>query len=412
MAAPRRSSMRVRASPFLTSDEIWGSASSPLNSPNRKSTRFETLEESLAPDEVDRSVMATPDSMAESARDAALSILTSGSSQGTPESLIAPLQSPGKMYKQDMFDQDRKISIVTPASPVNKRVSILATNKSRQSYRQSVVHFGGDKVSGGEEARRESIAWQVTDNKGYKILQGMDRYGTTMEPFLDDEVNDEGRCRSRRLQYIEGIRGIIGVQTLLWIFFRIFAPAIVVDRDLDGVYPAVFVSNGPQWMNLIRKILTPLLFDRTLQMTMFIILTGRVALLTFLERRQAICLAGPCFRRPLRLLFPVVITLGLVSLFNVTNCFKYATYMSDHLQNQAAQAPKRFNSALEFFNSLGTFYFAPVTRYMTLELLPLYHHLVLVGIWKSSFNKSMFSQSTLGSFLLSLSSTRQLASLE
>lgn len=383
MNAPRRSSMRSRASPFLTSDEIWGSAPSPTgsHSPSAKSARFETPEP-LAPDEMDRSSTATPDSMADSHREETLSILTS-SSRGTPSVTLTPPQSPGFMIPGNMYEQDKSAFIVCPPSPINKRVSILATNKSRLSTRQSVVHFGGANIGGPsgreqqqqriemqqqqqeeeEKQHRESVAWQICDDRGYKVLQGMDRYGITMEPFIKDEINDEGRSRSRRIKYLEGIRGIIGFQTLLWIFFRIFAPAIVVDRDLDGVYPAVFVSSGPQWMNIIRKIFTPLLFDGSLQMTMFIILTGRVVLLTFLERRQAICLAGPCFRRPLRLLFPVVITLGLVTLFNVSNCFKYTTYMSDHLQNQAAQAPKRFTSALEFFNSLGTFYFAPVTEY-------------------------------------------------
>ncbi|UZJ55588.1 hypothetical protein CBS101457_004908 [Exobasidium rhododendri] len=223
---------------------------------------------------------------------------------------------------------------------------------------EDIASFIRSKSNAGFE-RRESLAWQVAGERGYKLLQGRERYGTTTQAFVKDDINDEGRTRSRRVQYLEGLRGIIGFQTLLWIFFRIFAPAIVVDRDLDGSFPAAFVNNSPQWMNLIRKILSPLLFDGQLQMTMFIILTGRVGLLTFIERRDPLALAGPCFRRPFRLFFPIAITLAMVTIITATNGFKYADSMAAALNNQAARAPVMFTSVLEFFNALATFFFAP-----------------------------------------------------
>ena len=211
-------------------------------------------------------------------------------------------------------------------------------------------------------APRQSIAYLDTDERGYMILQGAERYGVTMAPFRADPVNDLGRTRDFRVQYLEGLRGLIGFQTLLWIFFRIFAPAIAEDRDLDGKFPALFVQNSPAWMNILRKVFSPLLFDGSLQVSMFIILSGRCVLLTFIERREAVALAGPCFRRPFRLVIPVAVTVALVAVVGALEGFKYANYMATRLHNEAAVAPQPCTSVLEFWNIVSTFFFSPVTR--------------------------------------------------
>ncbi|PWN53719.1 hypothetical protein IE53DRAFT_383760 [Violaceomyces palustris] len=196
------------------------------------------------------------------------------------------------------------------------------------------------------------------DERGYRVLKGKDRFDVTVGAFLSDKTNDEGRKRSTRIAYLEGIRGILGLQTLIWIFLRIFAPATVTDRDLDGKYPAVFTENQRSY-EIVRKVLSPLLFDGSLQMTMFIILSGRVILQTFVERREAIALAGPAFRRPFRMVIPSAIALALVSVVAVLDGFKHAPYLSETLKNQIAQPPKIWGSTLEYFNSMITFFFAP-----------------------------------------------------
>jgi peptidoglycan/LPS O-acetylase OafA/YrhL len=342
---------------FLSSGQIWGAGYNE-NAFSRKAVPAMTQE---APDplsademEMDDIDVNTPESMhSELSRnsDPRMDYLVDQMRLDyTPQSSASELTPE---MKEKQLDDDPQYR--SKIDPTNKRISIMvpSQNYKRKTQTQSVAFGAG---------RRESLAWQVSDQRGYRILQGMDRYGPTPEAFTKDESNDEGRTRDRRIKYIEGIRGIVGVQTLLWIFFRIFAPAIVVNRDLDGVYPATFVNDSPQWMNLIRKILSPCLFDGDLQMTMFLILTGRVVLLTFLERREPLSLAGPCFRRPFRLIFPIAITLGIVTALSITNGFKYANFMSEQLHNQAAQAPKKFNSALEFINSLFTFFMAPTTE--------------------------------------------------
>ncbi|SPO29633.1 uncharacterized protein UTRI_05455 [Ustilago trichophora] len=197
------------------------------------------------------------------------------------------------------------------------------------------------------------------DERGYLTLKGVDRFGLTTAPFSQDKAHDEGRKRSNRLAYLEGLRGLLGLQVLVWTFFRIFAPAIATDRDVDGVYPAAFTTVAPEWQNIVRKVLSPLLFDGELQASFFVILSGRASLHTFIERRQAITLAGAAFKRPFRFILPMAITLALVSLVIGVNGFRYAPELSSALSNQLANPPEQWNSALEYFNSLLFFFSTP-----------------------------------------------------
>lgn len=199
----------------------------------------------------------------------------------------------------------------------------------------------------------------VLDTNGLRILYGKERWGLTNSPFTEQEAFDEGRPRSARTPYLEGLRGILALQTLLWLFFRVFAPAIVADTDLDGTRPAYFVTHSPDWMSTIRKLLKPILFDGSTQMAMYIILIGRTNLQTFVERRNAVSLAGACFRRPIRILVPIALTMALISVLTATNGFKYASLMATDLHNQAVQPPEVWGSPLQYSNSLLSLLYEP-----------------------------------------------------
>ena len=201
----------------------------------------------------------------------------------------------------------------------------------------------------------------VRDERGYIVGQGKERFGITPIAITDDDANDMGRPTSHRLAYLEGVRGLLGLQTLLWIFFRLFAPAIVTDTDLDGTRPALFVTNSPAWMSVLRKVLSPLLFDGSLQMAGFITLMGRVSLQTFIERRAATALAGQCARRPVRLVLPVALGLALASVVSVTNGFRHADWLSQRLDNAMLAAPPVWESAILYVNSVVTFFMGPRT---------------------------------------------------
>lgn len=197
------------------------------------------------------------------------------------------------------------------------------------------------------------------DERGYTILKGDARFDVTPKPISDVDDADMGRKRKQRIRYLEGLRGLIAFQTLLYVFFRLFAPAIVTDRDTDGTFPAEFTKLCPAWMNILRKVLSPIMWNGSFQANMYIILMGRVGMQTFIERRDGLTLAGPGFRRPIRIILPLAIALALTSVVAVLNGFKYADAMADKLHNAAAHPPKVWESTVVYVNTVVSFVFAP-----------------------------------------------------
>ncbi|SJX64753.1 uncharacterized protein SRS1_15570 [Sporisorium reilianum f. sp. reilianum] len=197
------------------------------------------------------------------------------------------------------------------------------------------------------------------DGRGYTILKDEARFDVTPKPFTENDEADLGRKRKQRISYLEGIRGLVAFQTLLWVFFRLFAPAIVTDREFDGTFPAEFTKTCPQWMNMLRKSLSPLFFNGSFQANMYIILMGRVGMQTFLERRDGLTLAGPGIRRPIRVILPLALALALTSVVAVLGGFKHASAMADKLNNPLANPPKVWSSTVEYVNTVVSFVFAP-----------------------------------------------------
>lgn len=117
-----------------------------------------------------------------------------------------------------------------------------------------------------------------------KVLQGKERFRITPLSFTKDEQHDLGRRYDGRIGYLEGLRGLFTIFTLLAIFFRCFAPAIQTDTDVQGVVPAAFVTAAPAWQNTLRKVFAPLFWNDTLTPHFFIILSGRVVLQSGLLR--------------------------------------------------------------------------------------------------------------------------------
>ncbi|CBQ69175.1 conserved hypothetical protein [Sporisorium reilianum SRZ2] len=261
---------------------------------------------------------------------------------------------------QQPLAQDEKLTI-TPhtawaAAPSHPQT---ATVRRDLSLRRGAPTRQPSQANETAALKSEFDATLTYDERGYLVLQPADVFGLTTSAFTPDASHDEGRTRAQRLSYLEGVRGVLGMQVLVWTFFRLFAPAVVADRDVDGVYPAAFLERAPAWQSILRKVLSPLLFDGELQAAFFVILSGRASLQTFIERRQAITLAGAAFKRPFRFILPMALTLALVSLVIAVNGFRYAPQLSSSLANQLAQPPAQWNSALEYFNSLLFFFSTP-----------------------------------------------------
>ncbi|UZJ56721.1 hypothetical protein CBS101457_006041 [Exobasidium rhododendri] len=190
------------------------------------------------------------------------------------------------------------------------------------------------------------------------VLQGKERFHVTPLAFVKDAQNDMGRSFGSRTGYLEGLRGIFTVFTLLLIFFRVFAPAIQTDTDRDGVIPSAFVIAAPAWQNTLRKVMAPIFWNSTLTPHFYIIFSGRVVLQTYIERRAAIPLAGAAFRRPFRLLVPAILGLTFASILSVTGAFTPGISMAQSLQSNLAYPAPIWISPIEYFNSLVAFFFA------------------------------------------------------
>lgn len=152
-------------------------------------------------------------------------------------------------------------------------------------------------------------------------------------------------------------RGLLAIETLLYIFFRLLAPAIASDTNHDGSFPAAFVGKAPSWQHGLRKGLAPLFWDSTLPSAFFLILSGRVVSLTFLERRNSVSLAGAVFRRPVRLVVPVLVALAFTSIVSVAGGFNRASRFAELTSNPLAQPPHIWTSTLEYVNSAFDLFF-------------------------------------------------------
>ena len=58
----------------------------------------------------------------------------------------------------------------------------------------------------------------------YRVLQGKEKHLQTTVAFTQEDSCDFGRKRSQRLGYLEGVRGFLMVLSLIWCFFRLYAP--------------------------------------------------------------------------------------------------------------------------------------------------------------------------------------------
>ncbi|KAE8196362.1 hypothetical protein A4X06_0g1430 [Tilletia controversa] len=189
---------------------------------------------------------------------------------------------------------------------------------------------------------------------GFVVLKGKARSSRTDFAFNPDASSDLGRTHATRIGYLEGFRGLLALQFLIFTFFRLFAPAIVTDTDRDGTKPASFIDVAPAWHSTLRKALTPVLFDGNLQLAAGIILSGRCVLQTFVERRSAITLAGTAFRRPFRFILPLAVALAFTSVLSVIGAFKHAPELSAETSNVLALPPRIWESILTYVNSIVT----------------------------------------------------------
>lgn len=197
----------------------------------------------------------------------------------------------------------------------------------------------------------------VTEKRKTKVLSGDEIWAITPGSIILDDEYDLGRTHNQRIGYLEGLRGLIAIEILLYIFFRLLAPAVATAIDADGTFPAPFSAGAPAWQSGLRRSLAPLFWDSTLPSAFSLILAGRVVTMTFLERRTATTLAGAAFRRPLRLLPPLLIAMAFTSVLSAVGGFRYASQFAFETKNTLAEPPALWSSTVQYVNSAFGLFF-------------------------------------------------------
>ncbi|CAD0094269.1 unnamed protein product [Aureobasidium vineae] len=220
---------------------------------------------------------------------------------------------------------------------------------------------------------------------------------------------------SNSQDHLWGIRAILAVQSFAWLFFKVFDPTLTVPaptttgehvpNNAPSTVPGVFGGPGivapgagsgivardlyardlyprnlsmskspfslsnqserweraaisrpfkksPHYQVLLRKILSPLLWDESFIFCFFILLSARTVAISFLRDANSATYARSLIARPIRMGIPLAIGLAL-------SCIIFSTINTQYLEdfailngNPYLRAPEKPASALACFNSI------------------------------------------------------------
>jgi len=134
--------------------------------------------------------------------------------------------------------------------------------------------------------------------------------------------------------HVTGLRGVLVIQSLFWIYLQTFAPAMV--------YPSsAYQTNGPTWQYALRDIFCAPLWNTSLIYTWFIILSARTVCIPFLSNPCGTTFAGSLMRRNIRvgLSISVATAISILVFTQIENGY-FETFNSI-LHNPAVTAPAK-----------------------------------------------------------------------
>ena len=149
-----------------------------------------------------------------------------------------------------------------------------------------------------------------------------------------------------RDEYLTGLRGVLAVQSFVWLYFQTFIPALVSGHNA-----------GPEYQHLLRDILSPLLWDGSLISSGFILLSLRTVGSTFLRAPSAATYAGALVRRTVRIIALIFVASGIGSLIFSLVKTSYIDAFKDQLPNATITKPTKPYNALAVFNSIFNLFY-------------------------------------------------------
>ena len=144
-------------------------------------------------------------------------------------------------------------------------------------------------------------------------------------------------------RYLLGLRGVLVIQSFTWLFLHTFVPT-TVRHDIQ--------NQGPYYQDIIRKSLSVIFWNEALIASTFILLSARTTCLPFLKKSSKTSIASACFRRGLRLWFPVAVALAIVKAIFSSTGTDYIEEFKEATANASLATPYPLRGALAYFNSV------------------------------------------------------------
>ena len=144
-------------------------------------------------------------------------------------------------------------------------------------------------------------------------------------------------------RYLLGVRGLLVIQAFVWVFLQTFVPAAVKDSNN---------TTGPNYQIILRKSLSVLFWNESLIYSAFILLSGRTVCIPFLKVSTKTSVASACFRRGVRLWFPVAVALAIVKVTFSKIGFDYIDRFKNITGNTSFETPYPLSNFIIYFNSV------------------------------------------------------------
>ncbi|KAI9700104.1 MAG: hypothetical protein M1836_002638 [Candelina mexicana] len=144
-------------------------------------------------------------------------------------------------------------------------------------------------------------------------------------------------------QYLLGVRGLLVIETYLWVFLQTFLPTSL--KNSENV-------SGPHYQVVLRKSFSVLFWNERLIYSSIILLSARTICIPFLKDPTRTSIASALFRRGIRLWFPTAAALAIVKLIFSQTGLDYIDLFRTHTSNISIATPYNIPNALAYFNSV------------------------------------------------------------
>lgn len=143
--------------------------------------------------------------------------------------------------------------------------------------------------------------------------------------------------------WLIGIRGFLVIQSFVWCFLTVFAPAAVKDAEN---------TDGPFYQIILRKVFSVLFWNESLIYSFIVLLSARTIVIPFLQNSTRQVVASQVFRRGIRLWIPTAVAFGLSTVILNQIGLEYIDDFKTRTGNVTIATPERIQNFLNWFNSM------------------------------------------------------------